>query len=193
MDDGVSTAALTPADRVISITRPAETPSSISDCPTPTQTQSQTPGGFSDGSAPGRMERRVDGDDVTPAWRSRSGERAETQEETCSVDAVMDMPPPPGYRIADTAPVAPPSQKKKKKKKAKRRRPDDGRRASSASAPVKRRRESEAPDASPRRPRRSCTESPWGDVPDYGCAAYDDRVDAAVRAAAVLFPKRSPW
>ena len=173
--------------------RPAETPSSISDCPTPTQTQSQTPGGFSGGSAPGRMERRVDGDDVTPAWRSRSGERAETQEETCSVDAVMDVPPP-GYRIADTAPVAPPSQKKKKKKKkAKRRRPDD-RRASSASAPVKRRRASEAPeDASPRRPRRSCTESPWGDVPDYGCAAYDDRVDAAVRAGAVLFPKRSPW
>ena len=33
----------------------------------------------------------------------------------------------------------------------------------------------------------------WGDVPDYGCAAYDDRVDAAVRAGAVLFPKRSPW
>ena len=187
-----ATEPLTPADRVISITRPAETPSSISDCPTPTQTQSQTPGGFSGGSAPGRMERRVDGDDVTPAWRSRSGERAETQEETCSVDAVMDVPPP-GYRIADTAPVAPPSQKKKKKKKkAKRRRPDD-RRASSASAPVKRRRESEAPDASPRRPRRSCTESPWGDVPDYGCAAYDDRVDAAVRAGAVLFPKRSPW
>ena len=136
------------------------------------------------------MERRADGDDATPAWRSRSGERAETQEETCSVDAVIDVPPP-GYRIADTAPVAPPSQKKKKKKKkAKRRRPDD-RRASSASAPVKRRRESEAPDASPRRPRRSCTESPWGDVPDYGCAAYDDRVDAAVRAGAVLFPKRS--
>ena len=72
------------------------------------------------------MERRVDDDDVTPAWRSRSSERAETQEETCSVDAVMDMPPP-GCRIADTAPVAPPSQKKKKKK-AKRRRPDDGRR-----------------------------------------------------------------
>ena len=113
MDDGVSTAALTPADRVISITRPAETPSSISDCPTPTQTQSQTPGGFSGGSAPGRMERRVDGDDVTPAWRSRSGERDETQEETCSVDAVMDMPPP-GYRIADTAPVAPASRKEKK-------------------------------------------------------------------------------
>ena len=43
------------------------------------------------------------------------------------------------------------------------------------------------------RPRRSCTESSWGDAPDYGCAAYDDRVDAAVRAAAVLFPKRSPW
>ena len=40
-------------------------------------------------------------------------------------------------------------------------------------------------------PRRSCTESPWGDAPDYGCAAYDDRVDAAVRAGAVLFPKRS--
>ena len=178
MDDGVSTAALTPADRVISITRPAETPSSISDCPTPTQTQSQTPSGFSGGSAPGRMERRVDGDDVTPAWRSRSGERAETQEETCSVDAVMDMPPP-GYRIADTAPVAPPPQKKKKKKKAKRRRPpDEARRASSASDPVK-------------RPRRSCTESSWGDAPDYGCAAYDDRVDAAVRAGAVLFPKRS--
>ncbi len=178
MDDGVSTAALTPADRVISITRPAETPSSISDCPTPTQTQSQTPSGFSGGSAPGRMERRVDGDDVTPAWRSRSGERAETQEETCSVDAVMDMPPP-GYRIADS-PVAPaPSQKKKKKKKAKRRRPpDEARRASSASDPVK-------------RPRRSCTESSWGDKPDYGCAAYDDRVDAAVRAGAVLFPKRS--
>ena len=133
-----------------------------------------------------------DVDDMTPAWRSRSGERAETQEETCSVDAVMDVPPP-GYRIADTAPVAPPSQKKKKKKKkAKRRRPDD-RRASSASDPVKRRRASEAPEASPRRPRRSCTESPWGDVPDYGCAAYDDRVDAAVRAGAVLFPKRSPW
>ena len=74
--------------------------------------------------------------------------------------------------------------------KAKRRRPDD-RRASSASAPVKRRRESEAPDASPRRPRRSCTESSWGDAPDYGCAAYDDRVDAAVRAGAVLFPKRT--
>ena len=179
MDDGVSTAALTPADRVISITRPAETPSSISDCPTPTQTQSQTPGGFSGGSAPGRMERRVDGDDVTPAWRSRSGERAETQEETCSVDAVMDMPPP-GYRIADS-PVAPaPSQKKKKKKKAKRRRPpDEVRRASSASDPVK-------------RPRRSCTESSWGDAPDYGRTAYDDRVDAAVRAGAVLFPKR-PW
>ena len=39
--------------------------------------------------------------------------------------------------------------------------------------------------------------SPWalalGDVPDYGCAAYDDRVDAAVRAGAVLFPKRPPW
>ena len=98
--------------------------------------------------------------------------------------------PPPGYRIADS-PVAPaPSQKKKKKKKRRR----DDRRASSASAPVKRRRASEAPeDASPRRPRRSCTESPWGDVPDYGCAAYDDRVDAAVRAGAVLFPKRSPW
>ena len=92
----------------------------------------------------------------------------------------MDMPPP-GYRIADTAPVAPPSQKKKKKKKAKRRRPpDEARRASSASDPVK-------------RPRRSCTESSWGDKPDYGCAAYDDRVDAAVRAGAVLFPKRSPW
>ena len=190
MDDGVSTAALTPADRVISITRPAETPSSISDCPTPTQTQSQTPGGFSGGSAPGRMERRVDGDDVTPAWRSRSGERAETQEETCSVDAVMDVPLP-GYRVADS-PVAPaPAHKKKKKKK--RRRADEARRASSASAPVKRRRASEAPEASPRRPRRSCTESPWGDVPDYGCAAYDDRVDAAVRAGAVLFPKRSPW
>ena len=146
-----ATEPLTPADRVISITRPAETPSSISDCPTPTQTQSQTPGGFSGGSAPGRMERRVDDDDVTPAWRSRSSERAETQEETCSVDAVMDVPPP-GYRIADTAPVAPPSQKKKKKKKkAKRRRPDD-RRASSASDPVKRRRASEAPEASPRRP-----------------------------------------
>ena len=87
--------------------------------------------------------------------------------------------PPPGYRIADTAPVAPPSQKKKKKKKAKRRRPpDEARRASSASDPVK-------------RPRRSCTESSWGDAPDYGCAAYDDRVDAAVRAGAVLFPKRS--
>jgi len=119
------------------------------------------------------MERRVDGDDATPAWRSRSGERAETQEETCSVDAVMDRPPP-GYRIAES-PVAPaPAQKKKKKKKRRR----DDRRASSASAPVK-------------RPRRSCTESPWGDVPDYGCAAYDDRVDAAVRAGAVLFPKRS--
>ena len=101
----------------------------------------------------------------------------------------MDVPPP-GYRIADTAPVAPPSQKKKKKKK-RRRPPDEARRASSASAPVKRRRESEAPDASPRRPRRSCTESSWGDKPDYGCAAYDDRVDAAVRAGAVLFPKRS--
>ena len=189
-DAGDAPEPLTPADRVISITRPAETPSSLSDCPTPTQTQSQTPGGFSGGSAPGRMERRVDGDDVTPAWRSRSGERAETQEETCSVDAVMDMPPP-GYRIADTAPVAPPSQKKKKKK-AKRRRPDDGRRASSASAPVKRRRASEAPEgASPRRPRRSCTESSWGDAPDYSGAAYDDRVDAAVRAGAVLFPKRS--
>jgi hypothetical protein len=188
MDDGVSTAALTPADRVISITRPAETPSSISDCPTPTQTQSQTPGGFSGGSAPGRMERRVDDDDVTPAWRSRSGERDETQEETCSVDAVMDMPPP-GYRIADTAPVAPAPAPKKKKKKRRR----DDRRASSASAPVKRRRASEAPeDASPRRPRRSCTESSWGDAPDYSGAAYDVRVDAAVRAGAVLFPKRSP-
>ena len=32
--------------------------------------------------------------------------------------------------------------------------------------------------------------SPWGDAPDYGCSAYDDRVDAAVRAGAVLFPKR---
>ena len=83
------------------------------------------------------MERRVDGDDVTPAWRSRSGERAETQEETCSVDAVMDVPPP-GYRIADTAPVAPPSQKKKKKKKAKRRRPDDGRRDGVRFAPARR-------------------------------------------------------
>ena len=31
----------------------------------------------------------------------------------------------------------------------------------------------------------------WGDAPDYGCAAYDDRVDAAVRAGAVLFPKRT--
>ena len=51
------------------------------------------------------------------------------------------------------------------------------RRASSASDPVK-------------RPRRSCTESSWGE-PDYACAAYDDRVDAAVRAGAVLFPKRS--
>jgi hypothetical protein len=134
------------------------------------------------------MERRVDGDDVTPAWRSRSGERAETQEETCSVDAVMDVPPP-GYRIADS-PVAPaPSQKKKKKKK--RRRADEGRRVSSASDPVKRRRASEAPeDTSPRRPRRSCTESSWGDAPDYSGAAYDDRVDAAVRAGAVLFPKR---
>ena len=27
-------------------------------------------------------------------------------------------------------------------------------------------------------------------APDYGCAAYDERVDAAVRAGAVLFPKR---
>ena len=87
----------------------------------------------------------------------------------------MDVPPP-GYRIADS-PVAPaPAQQKKKKKK--RRRADEARRASSASDPVK-------------RPRRSCTESPWGDAPDYGCAAYDDRVDAAVRAGAVLFPKRS--
>ena len=58
-------------------------------------------------------------------------------------------------------------------------RPDD-RRTSSASDPVK-------------RPRRSCTESSWGNAPDYGCTAYDDRVDAAVRAGAVLFPKRSPW
>ena len=125
---------------------------------------------------------------MTPAWRSRSGERAETQEETCSVDAVMDMPPP-GYRIADTAPVAPAPAPKKKKKKRRR----DDRRASSASAPVKRRRASEAPeDASPRRPRRSCTESSWGDAPDYSGAAYDVRVDAAVRAGAVLFPKRSP-
>ena len=102
----------------------------------------------------------------------------------------MDMPPP-GYRIADTAPVAPAPAPKKKKKKKKRRR--DDRRASSASAPVKRRRASEAPeDASPRRPRRSCTESSWGDAPDYSGAAYDVRVDAAVRAGAVLFPKRSP-
>ena len=38
-----ATEPLTPADRVISITRPAETPSSLSDCPTPTQTQAQTP------------------------------------------------------------------------------------------------------------------------------------------------------
>ena len=52
MDDGVSTAALTPADRVISITRPAETPSSISDCPTPTQTQSQTPAASAAGARP---------------------------------------------------------------------------------------------------------------------------------------------
>ena len=42
-DAGDATEPLTPADRVISITRPAETPSSLSDCPTPTQTQSQTP------------------------------------------------------------------------------------------------------------------------------------------------------
>ena len=38
-----ATEPLTPADRVISITRPAETLSSLSDCPTPTPTQSQTP------------------------------------------------------------------------------------------------------------------------------------------------------
>ena len=38
-----ATEPLTPADRVISITRPAETPTSLSDCLTPTQTQSQTP------------------------------------------------------------------------------------------------------------------------------------------------------
>ncbi len=42
-DAGDATEPLTPADRVISITRPAETPSSLSDCPTPTPTQSQTP------------------------------------------------------------------------------------------------------------------------------------------------------
>ena len=42
-DAGDATEPLTPADRVISITWPAETPSSLSDCPTPTQTQSQTP------------------------------------------------------------------------------------------------------------------------------------------------------
>ena len=42
-DAGDATEPLTPADLVISITRPAETPSSLSDCPTPTQTQSQTP------------------------------------------------------------------------------------------------------------------------------------------------------
>ena len=43
LEDSSDAEPLTPADRVISITRPAETLSSLSDCPTPTPTQSQTP------------------------------------------------------------------------------------------------------------------------------------------------------
>ena len=84
-DAGDATEPLTPADRVISITRPAETPSSLSDCPTPTPTQSQTPRCASPrSSSHAALLEDVALDDETPAADTADGGCCCCRNERCT-------------------------------------------------------------------------------------------------------------